>query len=278
MAKIVKKEKGAAVDPSLADPYTTLAVVPLPAMFEADAGKGMEGIGQEDLALPFLKVLSGNDPVLDTHETARKGDIYNTVSGEVYTGKEGIRVVPCAYQRRFIEWVPRGQGSGAPKNIFTPNEERPQTKKLFEITGEAKDRDDYKDYVVGGEGSYLEETHQHFVVILKEDGGSETALIAMKSTQLKKSRKWNSMVSSTSMVGANGPFSPPRFSHIYVLKTIGEENSKGSWHGWEMSKEGPITDASLYGQCKTFSESISSGEVVVKHSNDDVADSNSIPF
>jgi len=97
MTKTVKKEKGGAVNPSLADPYTTLAIVPLPAMFEADAGKGMEGIGQEDLALPFLKVLSGNDPVLDTHETARKGDIYNTVSGDVYTGKEGIRVVPCAY-------------------------------------------------------------------------------------------------------------------------------------------------------------------------------------
>ena len=174
MAKIVKKEKGGAVEAFD------------PSMFEADAGKGMEGMGQEDLALPFLKVLSGNDPVLDTHETARKGDIYNTVSGDVYTGKEGIRVVPCAYQRRFIEWVPRGQGSGAPKNIFTPNEERPQTKKLSEITGEAKDRDDYKDYVVGGEGSYLEETHQHFVVILKEDGGSETALIAMKSLNSRK--------------------------------------------------------------------------------------------
>ena len=257
MTKIVKKEKGGAVEAFD------------PSMFEADAGKGMEGMGQEDLALPFLKVLSGNDPVLDTHETARKGDIYNTVSGDVYTGKEGIRVVPCAYQRRFIQWLPRGQGSGAPVNIFAPHEERPETKRSEE---------DNKEYVVGGDGSYLEETHQHFVVILKEDGGSETALIAMKSTQLKKSRKWNSMVSSTSMVGANGPFSPPRFSHIYVLKTIGEENSKGSWHGWEMSKEGPITDAALYGQCKTFSESISSGEVVVKHSNDDVADSNSIPF
>jgi len=165
--------------------------------------------------------------------------------------------------------MPRGQGSGAPKNIFEPNEPRPETKRSEE---------DNKEYVVDGEGSYIEETHQHFVVILKEDGSSETALIAMKSTQLKKSRKWNSMISSTTMVGANGPFSPPRFSHIYVLKTIGEENSKGSWHGWEMSKEGPITDAALYAQCKTFSESILSGDVVVKHSNDEVADSNDIPF
>ena len=92
------------------------------AMFEEDAGFGMENMGQEDLALPFLKILSGLDPILDTHETARKGDIYNTVSGKVYKGKDGIRVVPCAYQRRFIQWQPRGQGSGAPMNIFTPND------------------------------------------------------------------------------------------------------------------------------------------------------------
>ena len=41
-----------------------------------------------------------------------------------------------------------------------------------------------------------------------------SALVAMKSTQLKKSRKWNSMVSSRSMQGKNGTFIPPRFSHM----------------------------------------------------------------
>ena len=48
-----------------------------PTMFEDDAGMGMENMGQEDLALPFLKILSGLDPLLDTHETARKGDIFS---------------------------------------------------------------------------------------------------------------------------------------------------------------------------------------------------------
>jgi hypothetical protein len=31
-------------------------------MFEDDAGQGMDNMGQEDLALPFLKILSGLDP------------------------------------------------------------------------------------------------------------------------------------------------------------------------------------------------------------------------
>lgn len=239
-----------------------------PSMFEADAGSGVENLGQDDVALPFLKVLSGNDPVLDENEEARKGDIYNTVTGALTKGKEGIRVVPCAYQRRFIQWAPRGSGSGAPVAIYEPNDERPKTE---------RSSDDNKDYVVGGNGEYIEETHQHFVIVLNDDGSAETALIAMKSTQLKKSRKWNSMMASRQMQGKNGPFTPPRFSHVYHLKTIQEENSKGSWHGWEMSLDGPITDAALYARAKQFAESITAGDVIVKHTDDEVTNGDA-PF
>ena len=245
-------------------------VVPLESLFEADAGKGNENIGQDDLALPFLKILSGLDSILDDHETARKGDIYNTVTGGVYKGKEGINVVPVAYQRRFIQWAPRGQGSGAPIAIFAPNEDRPQTERSAE---------DNKEYVVGGTGDYIEETHQHFVIVLNEDGSAETALIAMKSTQLKKSRKWNSMIASVTLQGKNGPFQPPRFSHVYHLKTLAEENSKGSWHGWEMSRGNIIQDATIYGQAKKFAESISSGDVVVKHTEgSEPSGDDNVPF
>lgn len=247
-------------------------VVPFDAsMFEQDAGAGLENLGKEDLALPFLKVLSRQDPTLDDLEGAKPGDIYNTVTGEFYSGKEGICVVPCAYQRRFIEWSPRGSGLAAPLNVFTPNDELPKTERSTE---------DNKDYVVGGEGSYLEETHQHFVVLLHEDGTTSTALVAMKSTQLKKSRKWNSMVAQRTIMGANGPFTPPRFSHIYRLKTLSEENAKGSWHGWEISLEKVIDDGMLYTQAKAFAESIVKGEVEVKHQQDGAGeDSNeNVPF
>ena len=239
-------------------------------MFEQDAGQGNQNISSDDLALPFLKLLSGLDPVLDTHETARKGDIYNTVSGEAISGKDGLSVIPCAYQRVFIQWLPRGSGSGAPIKIYTPNEARPKTE---------RNSDDNKEYVVGGDGDYIEETHQHYVLVVKEDGSTETALIAMKSTQLKKSRKWNSMIQSVTMQGKNGPFTPPRFSHVYKIKSIAEENSKGSWHGWEMSRESVVQEASIYAQAKSFSESVLSGDVVVKHENEKTeGSSDDIPF
>ena len=231
-----------------------------PSMFEADAGAGMDNMGVEDLALPFLKILSGLDPLLDEMEEARKGDIFNTVTNHLYKGKDGVRVVPCAYMRRFIQWAPRGSGSGAPQAIYAPGDPGiPKTE---------RSSDDNKDYVVGGNGEYLDETHQHFVLLLNDDGSVETALIAMKSTQLKKSRKWNSMVSSLTMPGKNGPFTPPRYSHIYRLKSVQEENSKGSWHGWDVSREEVVEDKALYLRAKAFSESVLSGDVVVKHENE----------
>ena len=237
-----------------------------PSMYEQDAGVGNENMTQDDLALPFLKILSGLDPLLDDDTfDGRKGDIYNTVTGDVYKGKDGIRVIPCAYQKRFIEWAPRGVGTGAPVNIFTPDAARPKTE---------RSKDDNREYVVGGSG-----THQHFVLVIDDEGGAQPALIAMKSTQLKKSRKWNSMIQSRTMLGKNGPFQAPRFSHIYLLRAVSEENSKGSWHGWDMGLEGVVEDAALYGQGRTFAQSISAGDVNVKHSQDgDDPKSDEIPF
>ena len=241
-----------------------------PTMFEADAGAGLENMGQDDLALPFLKILGGMSKELDDLEDARKGDIFNTVTGAVYKGKDGIKVIPVAYQRRFIQWAPRGEGTGAPVAIYVPGEAMPKTE---------RSPDDNKEYVTDGSGQYIEETHQHFVIVLHEDGAAETALIAMKSTQLKKSRKWNSMISSLTMQGKNGPFTPPRFSHVYLLKTLLEENSKGSWHGWEMSVDGPITDAAQYKAAKEFNASIEKGEVNVKHEQSgDNQSGDDIPF
>ena len=46
---------------------TAVAVID-EAMFEQDQGKGLENVGMEDLALPFLKVLSRQDPLLDDLE------------------------------------------------------------------------------------------------------------------------------------------------------------------------------------------------------------------
>ena len=60
----------------------------------------------------------------------------------------------------------------------------------------------------------------------------EQALIAMKSTQKKKSKTWNSMIASRRSQGKKGFYNPPSWSTCYKLTTTKESNSQNSWYGW----------------------------------------------
>ena len=241
---------------------TEKKAAPLPTnIFEEDAGKGLGNLGQQDLALPFLKILGQLSPEINKHggkyvEGSEPGMIFNSVSGDLYDGVKGIDVIPCFYRLEYIEWRDRGEGMGAPINIYPSSSDI-----ISKTTPDAN----YKDRLPNG--NYVEKTASHFVIIL-EDVLSSTALISMKSTQLKISRKWNSMMSGIKMKGKNGLFTPASFSHIYRLKTTQLSNDKGTWFGWEVSKNGPLTSSTLYNQAKTFSESIAKGSVRAKHGED----------
>ena len=241
----------------------------LPAnMFEDDAAKGLGAIGQEDLALPFLKILGQLSPEVNKRdgkyvEGAEPGMIFNSVSGELYDGVKGIDVIPCFYKLEYIEWKDRGEGLGAPVAIYDSSSDI-----MSKTTPDAN----YKDRLPNG--NYIEKTASHFVIITGDN--PSTALISMKSTQLKISRKWNTMMNGIRLKGAKGLFTPASFSHIYKLKTTQMSNDKGTWFGWEVSKVGPITDQSLYSQAKSFSESISKGAVKAKHGETETKSKDSI--
>ena len=227
-------------------------------MFEADANQGSQNITQDDLALPFLKVLGQLSPEVNERdgkhvEGAKPGMILNTVTKEIYDGTEGINVLPAHYERKLVEWQDRGDSKGAPVAIHNAESD---------IMSQTTRDKSYKDRLPNG--NYLDRTASHFVIV----GGNapSTALITMKSTQLKISRKWNSMMAGIRLKGKNGLFTPASFSHIYRLKTTQMSNDKGTWFGWEVSKVGPVEDAALYKQAKEFAENISKGDVEVSHS------------
>jgi hypothetical protein len=226
-------------------------------VFEADANKGIGNLTQEDLALPFLKILGQLSPEVNKRdgkyvEGAEPGMIYNSVTSELFNGEKGLNVIPCHYRLEYIEWKDRGDGPGAPIQIH------PSTSDILSQTTRGAD---YKDRLQNG--NYIEKTASHFVITMGET--PSTALIAMKSTQLKISRKWNSMMQSIKLKGKNGLFTPASFSHIYNLKTVQQSNDKGTWFGWEVSKVEQVTDASMYQQAKAFSDSVSKGDIQVKH-------------
>jgi hypothetical protein len=93
-------------------------------VFEADANVQTGTVGQDDLALPFLKILGQLSPEVNKRdgkyvEGAEPGMIYNSVTGELFNGEQGVPVIPCYYKLEYVEWKDRGKdGSGAPVNIY----------------------------------------------------------------------------------------------------------------------------------------------------------------
>ena len=224
---------------------------------EQDAGKGLGKLTQEDLALPFLKILGQLSPEVNKRDGkfvkgSEPGMIFNSVSGELYDGTKGISVIPCLYKLEYIEWKDRGEGSGGPVAIHSS---------ASDIMSKTKMDANFKDRLPNG--NYIEKTANHFVLLTQPT--ATTALISMKSTQLKISRKWNSMMASIKMKGKNGMFTPASFSHTYQLRTVQQSNDKGTWFGWEVQKIGPLANGDTYQQAKAFAENISKGNVQAKH-------------
>ena len=227
--------------------------------FEQDASGGFEGMSQDDFALPFLRLLTSTSPEVGEMDGALPGMMLNTVTGELHDGKKGVLVIPCVYVRQYIEWAPRGTGSGAPISIY------PATSDILSRTH--REPGDNKDYL--DSGNYIENTANHYVMVINDQGFPEPALITMKSTQLKKSRKWNSMMMSVKLMGKNGAYTPPMYSQVYRLTTQAESNDKGKWFGWEIERVGAVENMDLYQAAKAFAAQVGSGAVRVKHESDD---------
>ena len=230
-------------------------------LFEADANAGSQNMSQEDLALPFLKVLGQLSPEVNKRDGkyvvgAEPGMILNTVTNDIFDGEKGIEVLPVYYKRQLVEWQDRGESKGAHVAIHEASSD---------IMSKTTRDKSYKDRLPNG--NYIENTANHFVILLGKS--PTTAFISMKATQLKVSRKWNSMMMGLKLQGKNGLFTPPIYSHIYKLKTVQMSNDKGTWFGWDVSTVGPVQDKAVYEIAKNFAASVSKGEVQTKHETEE---------
>ena len=230
------------------------------ALFGDDAAKGFENMTQEDMALPFVRILGQLSPqVTDGDakyiEGAKPGMIYNTVTSELFEGKKGIKIIPCYYKKDFPEWSDRGDGPGAPVAVHLPNSPVIQTGK----------RDGSKIRLPNG--NYLEETASYYVLVETKAGGMTPALITMKSTQLNVSKKWNSMMKTIQIPDGKGGFAiPPMHGVVYNMQSVLQKNDKGSWYGWSVSQNRIMgqADTSLYLSAKDFRGNVSKGNVQTK--------------
>jgi len=220
--------------------------------FAEDIGAGFEDVTQSDVQIPFLRIIQALSPQLKKKEPllfiegASQGDIFNTVTKKHWVGDKGVVVIPVHFQHKLNEWVPRSQGGGFVRELAADSDE---------VRKAVRDKD------VGMEvlenGNELVRTAMHYVKIVHKDGSLESAMLDMKKTQLKKSRLWLSMMTMQKHNGAT----LPSFANMYRLKSVEEDNDRGSWHSWSISLEGPVPSMEVYTEAKEMYGTIGRGEL-----------------
>lgn len=210
---------------------------------------GFENVAAQDLGIPFLMILQAMSPEVNRSDAdyeskkikgAQPGSIINTVAREVYyqPDENPMLLIPCGYDRKWIEWKPRTKGGGFVK----PHADE----RIMEQT--TKDPETGNDTLRNG--NIIRATAYFFVLVAEIQGVKcpepIRAVIGMSSTQLRNARIWLNIMYSIKMPKAGGgQFTPPMFSHFYAVGTKPESNEKGSWMGWKIESAGPVKNVKL---------------------------------
>lgn len=218
------------------------------------AGEGTS-YDSSEMQIPFVRILQALSPQLKKREAeyiegAEQGDMFNNVTGQLWTGEQGIRVVPCFQTTKYLMFTPRDQGGGFKGEIAASDP-------MLQRTTRSGSKE------ILPTGDELVKSDQHFCLILDDEGGFEPAVIDMKSTQLKVSRRWKTQIAMQKMKHPkNGQmFTPPLFGTIWKLTTVEESNDQGSWFNYQVENLGMVEDREILMEAKLFRESVAAGEV-----------------
>lgn len=225
---------------------------------ESMAHQGLEQANNSDFVTPLLKVIKKHEShEVDEIEGCEPGYILLTSTKEMWTGDDGPRVIPCFYQRRYIEWRRKDQ-SGQGGGIVA---EYPPT---HQIVGTTRRNDQGKDILPNG--NELSNTMQFFVLVETEQG-FQPALMNLSGGGLKIGRDWLTAMTSQRMNGARGTFVPPTYAYAYKLGTELRTKGQSKWFEFIVGTPSPLTDEAAFQQADAFYRAASSGSVKVE--NDD---------
>ena len=217
-----------------------------------------QGVGLDyetsDLQIPFIRLIQAMSPQIKKSDPsfiagASQGDVFNTVTGQSWEGEEGVVVVPCYQETKYLKFKPREQGGGYLGELSKDDPDISRTTR----TG-AKE--------VLPDGNELVKSDQHYCLILDESGVPTFGIVDMKSSGLKVSRRWKTQIK---MLTIKHPktgelVSPPLFGTKWKLSAVEESNDQGTWFNWAVSNEGFVEDKELLDAAINFRKSIMSGE------------------
>ena len=104
---------------------------------------------------------------------------------------------------------------------------------------------------------------QHFCLVVDADGSWQPAVIDMKSTQLKVSRRWKTQIAMQKVKhpSTNVMVTPAVFATMWKLTTTDESNDQGSCNNYQVEKVSLVNNRDMLQEAMAFRKSIAAGEV-----------------
>ena len=193
-------------------------------LLEASAGSGTEELTMQEQAIPRLTILQKLSKQLDANEPeyiekARAGMIFDSVSQELYSGTDGVIIIPVKYTLKFIEWKLRKNGGG-----FVADH---GANRSIEATCT---RDENNRYITKN-GTEIQKTCEYFCIMLTGKNPRPVS-ISMSRSQLKIATRFNSIVAMERITLLNDKkITPPLFYRYYRLFSQLMKKNEDTWYG-----------------------------------------------
>ncbi|MCP4897734.1 MAG: hypothetical protein GY906_12245 [bacterium] len=180
-------------------------------------GQGFENQTNEDVAIPFLKLLQVNSPEVTDNPDAEAGMFFNTVSQEAYPE---VQIVPAITQHVFVAWKPEDEGGGIVAT-YPANDD---------LVKAAKSRSTEFGKYEDGNGNDLVETFYVAAILSVEDETKGMCMVAFTSTKIKAYKGIMARIRPFQIVVDDKRISPPMFAHLLTMTTEHKRNAKGAFY------------------------------------------------
>jgi hypothetical protein len=183
--------------------------------------------------IPRLKILQplspevqdGNNQYIDG---AKPGMFYNTASGKLTPGQEGIIAVVIGHQKQTIEWMPREQGGGLVK-AWGADEG-------WKNKCDPKQRDELNPVTTDGHTIDKQRSFLIFDVNVKT-GEVDPSFFNFRSTGNRAANLLATMLTQTRYRMSNGQIiTPPFYYYTYKFTLDKLTNMKGTWWSPRIAK------------------------------------------
>lgn len=178
-------------------------------------GQGFEGMSPDDVILPRLGFCQSMTPQRKKTDPSfieglSEGDLFNSVSGEIYG--QAVKLIPLAFKKARIFFRPLSEGGGM--LCQSPNGIDGGT--IAKTCAECPN----SKFSANGDPPVCSLFYNYPAILLPF---FEVLVVSLKSTALKAGKNWNTRMK---LMGDK-----PMFAGAYDLKLVEQKNSKGTYFG-----------------------------------------------